>query len=64
MRGLARNRPFGKYLARPVLAVLGRIAMKDQVCDQGLETVRANSRDRASREADPQVAEQVDPHGY
>ena len=45
------------------LSRLGRIAMKNKVCDQGLETVRVNSRDRASREADPQVAKQVDPHG-
>jgi hypothetical protein len=39
------------------LSRLRRIAMKDEICDQGLETVRANSRDRASREVDPQVAE-------
>ena len=41
---------------------LRRIAMKDQICDQGMETVGIDSRDGASREADPQVAEQVDPH--
>ena len=28
-----------------------------------METVRIDSRDRVSREADPQVAEQADPHG-
>jgi hypothetical protein len=38
--------------------------MKDQICNQGLETVRVDSRDRASREADPQIAEQADPHGF
>ena len=43
--------------SREVLSRLRRIAMKDEICDQGLETVRANSRDRASREANPQVAE-------
>jgi hypothetical protein len=36
--------------------------MKDQICDQGMETIRVDSRDRASREAHPQIAEQVDPH--
>jgi len=34
-----------------------------RVCDQGLQTVRVDSRDRTPRQANPQVPEQVDPHG-
>ena len=56
----AGGRPQHKGQSLPRLR---RIAMKDQICDQGLETVRVDRRDRASREADPQVAEQADPHG-
>ena len=56
----ARGRPQHE---RQSLPRLRRIAMQDQICDQGMEAVRVDSRDRTSREADPQVAEQADPHG-
>src|ERR1039457_3192427 len=37
--------------------------MQDQICDQGMEAVRVDGCDRASRETDPQVAEQAYSHG-
>jgi hypothetical protein len=55
----AGGRPQQKSQSLPWLR---HIAMQDQVCDQRLETVRVDSRDRASSEANPQVPEQADPH--
>jgi hypothetical protein len=43
---------------------LRRIAMKDEICNQGMEAIRVDGRDRMTREGDPQVAEQVDPHRF
>jgi hypothetical protein len=57
----ARCRP--QHKSQP-FARLRRIAMKDEICDQGMEAVRVDSRDRAIREGDPQVAEQVYPHRF
>jgi hypothetical protein len=37
--------------------------VQDKIGDQRMKPIRVNSRNRASRETYPQVAEQVDSHG-
>jgi hypothetical protein len=38
--------------------------MKDEICNQRMEAACVDSRDRMTRERDPQVSEQVDPHHF
>ncbi len=53
----ARFRPQEKSQPFPRL---GRIAVEDQIRDEGLQTVRVDGRHGASRDGDPQIAEQAD----
>jgi hypothetical protein len=57
----ARGRPQQKCQS---LSGLWCIAIEDEVCEQGLETVRVDSCERTPGKANPHGAKKVDPHGY